>query len=439
MKALKTLAATLATISLTACVVHKAEAPPSLSGPSGAATLISLSAIPDSISQDGGAQSAIRVTAIGSNGKPLAALPLRLDTFVFADAVPRVSMDFGTLSARTIVTNGDGVATVVFTAPPSPPAGFSDTCRGLPGTCVEIVATPIGTSSFDAAAPQSVRIRLVPPGVILPPSSTPTPCFTISPSPVVANNAVQFTAGTLVGGVCEAALSNITTFDWNFGDGSSGSGRIVSHLYDVEGTFRVTITETSDRGLSGSRTQDVQVGPGSLPTAAFTFSPSAPDINQTVFFNASTSTPGAGHSIVSYRWTFGDGAAASGVSVSHAYAAAGSYGVQLTVTDEAGQSNTSGATSVLVGTPTPPAAPTAAFTFSPAAPQAGTPVNFNGSASSSSVVSWQWDFGNGVISGISSIPTTTQVFAAGTWNVTLIVRDANDQRGTVTVAVIVIP
>ena len=53
------------------------------------------------------------------------------------------------------------------------------------------------------------------------------------------------------------------------------------------------------------------------------------------------STPGAGHTITSYRWTSATAATASGVSVTHAYAVAGTYTVLLTVTDEAGQSVTS--------------------------------------------------------------------------------------------------
>ena len=41
-----------------------------------------------------------------------------------------VAQDYGTLSARSIVTNSDGVATAVYTAPPSPVNGvFGDLLR----------------------------------------------------------------------------------------------------------------------------------------------------------------------------------------------------------------------------------------------------------------------------------------------------------------------
>lgn len=45
---------------------------------------------------------------------------------------------------------------------------------------------------------------------------------------------------------------------------------------------------------------------------------------------------GTGASIASYAWSFGDGQSASGPSVSHTYAAAGTYTVTLTVTDAFG-------------------------------------------------------------------------------------------------------
>src|SRR3954463_4963315 len=110
-------AAALALIITAGCTVKNTEAPP-LNGPSGLALSLNVNAIPDSISQDGGSQSSVKVTAIGPNGRPVSALPLRLDMLVGG-----VAQDYGTLSARSVVTNSDGVATAVYTAPPSPVNG----------------------------------------------------------------------------------------------------------------------------------------------------------------------------------------------------------------------------------------------------------------------------------------------------------------------------
>jgi serine protease len=69
------------------------------------------------------------------------------------------------------------------------------------------------------------------------------------------------------------------------------------------------------------------------PTATFTFSCSG----LTCTFNGSGSIDDAG--IAGYAWTFGDGQTGTGSVVSHAFASTGTYTVQLTVTDTAGQSD----------------------------------------------------------------------------------------------------
>jgi PKD repeat protein len=425
-------ALTVFAVLAAACTMHKAETP-ALSGPSELSLSLSVLAIPDTISQDGGSQSSIKVTALGPNGRPVAALPLRIDTRV--NGVPQ---DFGTLSARTVVTNSDGVATVVFTAPPSPASGIFGQCGSLVGTCVEVVATATGTA-FEASRSQSVQIRLVPPGVILPPAATPAPCFTISPTAPTANTSIQFTAGTLVNNVCGAAAADIVSFQWTFGDGTTGSGRTLNHTYTVANTFNVTLTETSDRGLSATVTQQVSMGSATVPTASFNFSPASPGVQEPVFFNAANSTAGVGHTIGSYRWTFGDGGTGSGVTVSHTYTAAGAYTVTMTVTDEAGQTATS-SQSVSVGLSTP--GPTSNFTFSPTLPVINQVITFDASTSSTSqgqtITNLAWNFGDGSpIVNTSARTITHGYLAAGTYTVNLVVTDSANRVASRSQTVIV--
>ncbi|WP_456486561.1 NosD domain-containing protein, partial [Candidatus Alkanophaga liquidiphilum] len=74
----------------------------------------------------------------------------------------------------------------------------------------------------------------------------------------------------------------------------------------------------------------VTPAPNQPPIANFTYYPEKPVVNQSVTFDASSSYDPDG-TIVSYEWDFGDGTTASGVVVTHAYSAAGSYTVTLTV------------------------------------------------------------------------------------------------------------
>jgi PKD repeat protein len=68
------------------------------------------------------------------------------------------------------------------------------------------------------------------------------------------------------------------------------------------------------------------------------FSPSAPLINDKIFFNGASSTTTPPRRIVSYSWEFGDGSPkASGSVVSHQYSKAGTYNVTLVVTDDSGR------------------------------------------------------------------------------------------------------
>lgn len=53
---------------------------------------------------------------------------------------------------------------------------------------------------------------------------------------------------------------SIVSYSWSFGDGMTGSGVTVSHLYPYEGTFPVTLTVTDNSGKTGQSVQNVFAG-----------------------------------------------------------------------------------------------------------------------------------------------------------------------------------
>lgn len=53
----------------------------------------------------------------------------------------------------------------------------------------------------------------------------------------------------------------IVEYRWDFGDGSTGEGETVSHVYDASGEYTVTLSVTDDRRGSDEATLKLQIGP----------------------------------------------------------------------------------------------------------------------------------------------------------------------------------
>jgi hypothetical protein len=308
---------------LSACTMKKQEAP-DFTGPSEFGTSIVISISPDVLPQDGASQSVVTVTARGPNGQPVANLPLRAEIRV--NGTP---MDFGSLSARSIVTGSDGRATFVYTAPSSPGVAVD------PFTIVDIVVTPLGTD-FNNSAQRSASVRLVHNGPVAPPDGL-APYFVFSPSNPQDHQIVLFTACNDPQRSCAPANNPIASYSWNFGDGRTGSGTSVAHEYFSPGTYLVQLTVTDAYGRSATTSQTMSVGAGVNPTAVITFSPQDPLPGTTVQFNALQSRAAPGRTIVSYSWDFGDGTTGAGVQTSHPYPFIGNYTVTLVVTDDVGR------------------------------------------------------------------------------------------------------
>jgi autotransporter-associated beta strand protein len=164
----------------------------------------------------------------------------------------------------------------------------------------------------------------------------------VAASPVLANF-----SGTPVAGVPPLAVtftnqsSGAGYWVWNFGDGttlSTGGGTNVSHAYANVGSYTVSLTAYGTGGVSGLTNVAYIVVGSAAPVAGFGGGPTNVFVTQTV-----TLTDASTGSITNWVWNFGDGHSVtntSNASVSHAYAAAGSYPVSLTVAG-AGGSNTS--------------------------------------------------------------------------------------------------
>ena len=97
---------------------------------------------------------------------------------------------------------------------------------------------------------------------------TPTPTETVAPEAPVAPTAKALAVPTSVNAGEIISFSGadsmdpdgtITSYEWDFGDGTTASGATVTHAYSNEGTYAVKLTVTDNDGLSDTDTDTVEV------------------------------------------------------------------------------------------------------------------------------------------------------------------------------------
>src|SRR5437867_3479955 len=177
-----------------------------------------------------------------------------------------------------------------------------------------------GSPQQTTTSQQSITVSGAPPPL--------TASFAYSPSSTQAGQPISFTASASGG-------TPPYSYTWSYGDGSTGTGLQVTHTYDRDGTYQVTLTVADSTVSTGTWVAPVVVGTASLQDG-FTYSPTSPQPGDNINF-----TPSArgGTPPYSYSWDFGNGASASGASATYSYASAGSYTVTLTVIDSMNRSN----------------------------------------------------------------------------------------------------
>ena len=214
--------------------------------------------------------------------------------------------------------------------------------------------------------------------------------------------------------------NNIASYSWDLGDGSTPSGANVSHTYTTTGTFNITLTCTTTAGadivLTGS------VGVYSSPLASFSVAPGTSIISDSpVSVDISMLNNSSGGAIT-YAWSI------TGPSYSDSSTAAeptftltgyGTYTVQLTVTDGAGQTSVATQTVEVIAP-----APSADFTVDPSSGELDGLGNFTTTFTgidnnTGPIDTWTWDFGDGVQTATGQGPHVISYTTTGTYSVTM--------------------
>jgi PKD repeat protein len=169
----------------------------------------------------------------------------------------------------------------------------------------------------------------------------PSASFTSSPTIPLIGQAVSFNGSSSTQGL----HGPITSYSWDFGDGSHGSGPTPSHAYSSTGAYTVTLTVSDGSGWTGSVAHSLFVE--EPPTANIAVQTTNAVNGTPVQFSGAGSNDPDG-AIISYNWTFGDGSTGTGAAPAHTYSAPGTYTVGLTVLDSSGYTASTAAT-VTVG------------------------------------------------------------------------------------------
>jgi PKD repeat protein len=144
----------------------------------------------------------------------------------------------------------------------------------------------------------------------------------------------------------------IAEYNWNFGDGNTGTGLDPVHTYINAGTYTVTLVVVDDEGVQSApktTTAVIALPPPNLSPEADAGGPYNGTAGDPVKFDGSASSDPDG-TIVRYNWDFGDDSTGAGVDPTHTYTTAGSYTVTLIVVDEEGAESAPSTTEVEVTT-----------------------------------------------------------------------------------------
>ena len=305
-----------------------------------------------------------------------------------------------------------------------------------------VLSIQIGEAQTDTEGPATTALQ------------PPIAEFSFAPSAPTAGQSVLFN-----GALSTDFDGQVVAFAWDFdADGTiDATGAIAEHTFVDAGSLPVALTVTDDSGNTDTVTLTVPVSPEPTeapttavfqpPIAEFSYSPGEPGTGQPVLFNGTLSTDFDG-AIEAHVWDFdGDGTYdAVAAIVEYAYAEPGTYDVFLTVIDDSGSRDTLSLPITVDGDSVPTRTtssfqpPIADFSYTPADPQPGDRIVFDGTLSADfdgAIAIYEWDLDNDGRVDSTAALVETSFAEAGTYPVSLTVTDDGGSTDRLTLDVTV--
>jgi gliding motility-associated-like protein len=203
----------------------------------------------------------------------------------------------------------------------------------------------------------------------------------------------------------------VNGWQWDVGDGTAIQyGETYVHLYQEAGTYPVQLIIQTNEGCRDTIVQDVWVNPTSIIAI------SGNNVcleDETVFENSSTPQDAT---IIAWEWDLGNGQTAQTVDAAHTYADFGTYNVTLTAATDSGCTAT-GSTQVSVY---PNPQPFITLLVTEGCEPLTVPMLSSSTIAQGSIVSHEWDFGDGNLGSGASLTHLYQD-TLGTFDLTLTV------------------
>jgi len=195
------------------------------------------------------------------------------------------------------------------------------TKAGIYKVVLSITGETIGQCDNSSADELTVIVNEAPEAVFASVNSAPV------------NSIVKFDASNSNG-----KSDNIVSYEWDYGDGNTGTGKTADHTYGKSGLYFVTLKVTTDSKSNCNSSSFMNSILINEAPEAFIESDSKIKLNSPAIFSALKSNDKDG-AIINYKWNFGDGSTAEGVYAEHTYSKPGKYNVSLKVTDNSNLPN----------------------------------------------------------------------------------------------------
>ncbi len=226
----------------------------------------------------------------------------------------------------------------------------------------------------------------------------------------------------------------IVSYEWDFGDGNTGTGVNPTHTYSASGFYTATLTVTDNDGLTDDDTTGVwitvlEIDFPEIPEPSFDLDPNADcsgpysaTLGDSITFDGTGSEFDGG--TVTFAWDFGDGSTSTEEDPSYTYSAEGTYTVTLTVTDDEGDTDTCTTTATITAL-TVNEAPEVDCSVLPTSGTVNEELTFTVDATDSdgTIAQYGWDFGDGTTDSTTTDSTLYTYTRADTYTVTVQVTD----------------